>query len=156
LALKRRRRIKKVQAFVPSPAMEESRAFVLRENVGSALPAECVHLLFDALDVFDEEPEIRGGEWCFKGYFPEYRFNLLGLLCSSSGLALVDHPRNGHELLCRDFLERLGFTSYDILCIQEIDSMSSDLEVLRERLGRFITSGERMPFDCSDIYGEEI
>jgi hypothetical protein len=139
--------------------MEEAHAFVMREEVGSRLPAPCIQMLLDALDVFEEEPEIRDrGQAAIVRVVGEWRFSLLGMVAGSAGYDLVglyqDRERN---LLCevREFLTKLGFTYYDQLCLDEVNGHSIKVDVLRERVLRFAQTGERMPF-IDDLLGYNI
>ena len=144
--------------FVLSPFMLESKAFSSREPVGVPLPAPCVQMLVDALDVFEEEPEIRERTThAFKGAKGYWGFSLMGLIAAEQGLDLVETPCNQQIVPVRDFLSKVGFTYYDQLCLGEINHHSLNIEVLRERVLRFAQTGERMPFldDLHEINTKE-
>ena len=130
-----------------STFMREAEAFMLREPVGSSLPASCIQRLLDAIDVFEEEPELRDRSFhAFKGAKGFWSFSLLGFVAAECGFPLVTHsPRNGQEVLLREFLGEVGFTYYDQLCLNEINSHSLNEKVLRERVLHFATTGGRMP-----------
>jgi len=119
-------------------------------------------MLLDALDVFEDEPEMRHRRehcsekfWSFEESCEKqfWGFSLLGLIAAEQGLDLVEIPRNQQIVPVREFLSKIGFTYYDQLCLEEINGHSLNNEVLRERTLRFTATGDRMPFldDLLDI-----
>jgi hypothetical protein len=137
---------RKLKTFEPTPFMQEAHSFMTREPVGSSLPAPCLQLLLDALDMFEEEPELRDrGQGAASRVGGEWRFSLLGLVASTTGFDAVE--RHDTPLVAlREHLTKLGFTYFDQLCLHEINQHSIGVDVLRERVVRFAETGERMPF----------
>ena len=94
--------------------------------------------------------------WAFKGCFEHWTFSLLGMVCALNGLELLEIPRNEHNAACRAFLHELGFSTYDISAIGEINDHTYDIEVMQIRLERYAETGERMPFPFDDLHEIDI
>lgn len=117
------------------------------------LPQHLIDLVYEGLTAFYKSPHTRSRSfWCFKGVKGYYEFSLLGVVCALNGLDLLAVPRNEHNLACREFLHELGFSTYDISAIGEINDHTYDLEVLQIRLDRYAETGERMPFPSDDLH----
>lgn len=125
----------------------------LRRIPTRPLPQHLIDLVYEGITAFYRSPHTRSRSyWAFKGVEDYWTFSLLGMICMLNGLDLLEIPRNEYQLVCQGLLKELGFSSYDISAIGEINKLTYDIEILQARFDRYAETGERIAFPVDDLH----
>jgi hypothetical protein len=109
------------------------------------LPDHLCKLVWAAVDWARKSPDLRSRSgWAERGPVG-WKFDLLGLLCIQQHLDVLQIPSEQRNEICRGFLGQLGFTVQNVLALQEINDATYSIEILEERIERYLESGRRMP-----------